>query len=136
APLTPQTYGATYEDATYTTDGIYTYADGETRHARLLFQDGVLRQVFGFTGTEGTGAPREIIPETGDTFTVLERWIDLDANGNVVQNTTQEGGMLTFSDQPITWEALDAAAGDYIVGFVVTDLDGNSYQAFGEVTVR
>ena len=136
APLTPQTYGATYEEATYTTDGIYTYADGETRYARLLFQDGLLRQVFGFTGTEGTGAPREIIPESGDTFTVLERWIDLDANGNVVQNTTQEGGTLTFSDQPITWEALDAAAGDYIVGFVVTDLDGNSYQAFGEVTVR
>ena len=136
APLTPQSYGASYEDATYTTDGIYTYVDGETRHARLLFQDGVLRQVFGFTGTEGTGAPREIIPETGDTFTVLERWIDLDTNGNVVQNTTQEGGILTFSDQPITWESLDAAAGDYIVGFVVTDLDGNAYQAFSEVTVR
>ncbi|MCA9925994.1 MAG: hypothetical protein KC421_26665 [Anaerolineales bacterium] len=136
APLTPQSYGATYEEATYTTDGIYTYADGETRHARLLFQNGVLRQVFGFTNTDGTGAPREITPESGDTFTVLERWIDLDASGNVVQNTTQEGGTLTFSDQPITWEALDAAAGDYIVGFVVTDLDGNAYQAFGEVTVR
>lgn len=136
AALKPQTYGASYEEATYTTDGIYRYTDGEQRFARLLFQNGVLRQVFGFTSADGAGAPREIIPEPGDTFTILEQWLDLDANGNVAQKSTQEGGTLIFSDQPITWEALDAAPGNYIVGFVITDLDGNAYQVFEQVRVE
>ena len=50
------------EEATYTVDGIYAYAaEGEPRNARLYFRDGVLRQVFGFTGQSATGSPREII---------------------------------------------------------------------------
>ncbi|MEZ4644973.1 MAG: clostripain-related cysteine peptidase [Chloroflexota bacterium] len=135
--LTPQSYGAAPEEALYTTDGFYTYADdGETRYARLLFQNGVLRQVFGFNGTSETGAPREIIPQPGDTFTVLEQWWDLDARGQVVQRTTQEGGTLTFGDQMFTWEELDAAAGDYVVGFIIEDLDGNQVEAYATVTVR
>ncbi|MFO7743286.1 MAG: hypothetical protein R6X31_13340 [Anaerolineae bacterium] len=37
----------------------------------------------GYAGA--TGAPREIIPRSGDTFTVLEKWLDLDEQGRVVQ---------------------------------------------------
>jgi hypothetical protein len=137
AHFTPQSYGVSFEDATYTVDGTYTYADGgESRYARLLFSDGVLRQVFGFTGEDGTGAPREIIPQPGDTFTVLERWLDLDQSGKVTGVAAQEGGSLTFGDQMFMWEDLDAAAGEYIVGFVVEDLDGNSYESFSAVTVE
>lgn len=136
ALFTPETYGATFEDAVYTVDGIYTYADGESRHARLYFNDGYLRQVFGFTEDGGRGAPREITPQPGDTFTVLEQWLDLDAQGNVSQVSRQEGGTLTFGDQMFTWETLDAAAGDYVVGFIVEDLDGNRQQTFADVTVR
>jgi len=137
ALFTPQTYGATFEEATYTVEGVYTYADGgESRYARLYFRDGVLRQVFGFTGEGGTGAPREIIPQAGDTFTVLEKWMDLDQSGKVTQVATQEGGTLTFGDQMFTWEELDAAPGEYIVGFNVQDLDGNGNEVFGVVVVE
>ena len=137
ARFTPQSYGASFEDAIYTVDGVYTYADGgESRYARLLFSDGVLRQVFGFTGEGGTGAPREIIPQPGDTFTVLEQWLDLDQRGKVVQTSAQEGGTLTFGDQMFTWEELDAAPGPYIVGFIVEDLDGNSVETYGQVIVQ
>jgi hypothetical protein len=137
AHFTPQSYGASFEDAIYSVDGTYTYADGgESRYARLLFSDGVLRQVFGFTGEGGTGAPREIIPQSGDTFTVLERWLDLDQSGKVTGVADQEGGTLTFGDQMFMWEDLDAAQGEYIVGFVVEDLDGNAYEAFNVVTVE
>jgi hypothetical protein len=137
AHFTPQSYGASFEDAIYTVDGIYTYADGgESRYARLLFSDGILRQVFGFTGEGGTGAPREIVPQPGDTFTVMERWLDLDQNGKVTGVATQEGGSLTFADQMFMWEDLDAAAGEYIVGFIVEDLDGNAYEAFSGVSVE
>ena len=137
ARFTPETYGADIEDAVYTVDGTYTYADGgETRHARLYFQNGLLRQVFGFTGTNGNGAPHEIHPQTGDQFTVLEQWMDLDANGRVAQTTTQEGGTLTFGDDTFYWIDLDAAAGEYIVGFIVEDLDGNKTEAFNQITVE
>ena len=137
ALFTPQSYGASPEQAIYTVDGIYTYADGgESRYARLYFSDGVLRQVFGFTGQGGTGAPREIVPQAGDTFTVLEKWMDLDERGKVVQVATQEGGSLTFRDQMFAWEELDAAPGEYVVGFIVQDLDGNAFEGYTEVTVE
>jgi hypothetical protein len=137
ALFSPQDYGASPEQATYTVEALYTFADGgETLNARLYFRDKQLRQVFGFTGDGETGAPREIIPQTGDTITILERWMDLDQSGNVVRNAVQEGQTLTFGDQMFTWEDLDAAAGEYIVGFIVEDLDGNAYPVFTQVTVR
>jgi hypothetical protein len=137
ALFSPQDYGSTPEQATYTVEGLYTFAEGgETINARLYFRDKQLRQVFGFTGEGETGAPREIIPQTGDTVTILERWMDLDQSGNVVRSAVQEGQTLTFGDQMFTWEDLDAAAGEYIVGFIVEDLDGNAYPVFTQVTVR
>jgi len=133
----PQSYGASYEDTVYIVDGIYTFADGgETRRARLYFSDGALRQVVGFTGDEETGAPREIIPQTGDQFTVLERWLDLDSSGKVSQTSKQPGDTLTFGNQTFRWVELDAAVGEYIVGFIVEDLDGNAYQVFTQVAVE
>jgi hypothetical protein len=137
ALFTPERYGASYEDAVYTVEGIYTYADGgETRYARLHFRDGVLRQVFGYANPDGTGAPREIIPQAGDQFTVLERWLVLDDTGNVAKTVAEQGGVLTFGNQPFTWEELDAPAGAYVVGFVVEDLDGNTREVYGQVTVE
>jgi hypothetical protein len=137
ALFTPERYGASYEDTVYTVEGIYTYADGgETRYARLHFRDGVLRQVFGYANPDGTGAPREIIPQAGDQFTVLERWLVLDDRGNVTKTVTEQGGTLVFGDQPFTWEKLDAPAGTYVVGFVVEDQDGNTREAYGQVTVE
>lgn len=133
----PETYGAQPEDAVYTVDGVYAYADdGTTRSARLYFSDGILRQVFGFTGTDETGAPREIIPQTGDSFTTQESWMDLDANGAVVDIATETGDTLTFGDQPFIWEEQDAAEGSYVVGFIVEDLDGNQTAVYKQVTVE
>ncbi len=136
AALLPESYGATPEEATYRVDGIYTYASGESRYARLYFRNGWLRQVFGFTGENGTGSPREIYPQRGDRFTVLEQWLDLDAQGKVVQRATQEGGTLTFGNQMFSWEVLDAAAGPYVLGFVIQDLDGNSYEQYATIEVE
>ena len=136
ALFTPETYGASAADAIYTVDGIYTFADGSgSRPARLYFRDKLLRQVFGFTN-DNTGAPREIITKPGDTFTVNETWIDLDAKGAATKIATQKGETLTFGTQPFTWKDLDAAAGDYLVGFTVEDLDGNPTRVFDHVTVQ
>jgi hypothetical protein len=132
----PQTYGAARAETTYTVDGIYTFVEnGATLAARLYFRDGVLRQVFGFTNPDQTGAPREITPEQGDTFTILEQWMDLDQNGRVTQTTTQPGGVLTFGEEPFTWQEQNAASGAYVIGFLVKDLDGNATEAYAQVTV-
>ena len=34
------------------------------------------------------------------------------------------------------WETLDAAVGEYVVGFVVEDLDGNQYPVYETITVE
>jgi hypothetical protein len=135
--FSPERYGASPEEAVYTVEGVFTYADGgEARYARLYFRDGMLRQVYGFTGEGGTGAPREIIPQAGDTFTVLERWLDLDTQGRVQDAVLQPGETLTFGDRMFTWEELDAATGEYVVGFIVEDLDGNRYEVYERVAVE
>jgi hypothetical protein len=133
----PESYGATFEEAIYTVDGKYTYADEEqTVYARLYFSNGLLRNVYGFTGENGIGAPREIIPSPGDRFMVLDRWLDLDPSGNASQAVTIDGGELTFSDNMFTWEERFAAPGEYIVGLVVEDLEGNAYQSLAQLQVR
>ena len=132
----PEDYGRTWEEAIYAVDGTYTFADsGEQLEARLYFIDGVMRQVFGFTGESEASAPREITPNAGDRFTVVEEWLDLNSSGQVVSRALQQGATLTFGGQMFTWETLDAAAGEYVVGFVVEDLDGNREEAFTLITV-
>ena len=136
AAFNPESYGKSFEDAVYTVDGTYHYADGETRDAKLYFRNGELQQVFGFDGDAQTGAPREIIPEAGDTFTVLEKWMDLNQSGEVAQFVNEQGKTLTFGDEAMTWVDLDAAAGRYVVGFLVEDLDGNQYPTYTTITVQ
>lgn len=137
ALFTPETYGTSSEEAVYTVEGNYTFADsGDQRKARLYFVNGKLQHVFSFTEGQAAGAPHEIIPKSGDTFTILEKWLDLDAKGNVIQSVRQEGQTLTFGDTMFTWDVMDAAAGQYVVGFIVEDLDGNSQVVFQPITVR
>ncbi len=138
ALFSPQRYGASYEEAVYTVDGIYTYADGEQRYARLHFDNGTgqLKQVFGYTDKDFTGAAREILPQPGDQFTVLEKWFDLDKNGRMTGVASEQGGTITFGDAPIEWRELDAPQGEYQVGFVIQDMDGNTQPVYASITVK
>jgi hypothetical protein len=135
--LAPLTYGSSSEDAVYTVDGLYTFADsGEQRHSRLYFRQGQLQQIFGFTDQDGVGAPAEIYPSNGDTFTIQQNWMDLNTDGSVKGNTIVEGSTLTFGEQMFTWEEVYAAPGDYLIGVMVKDMDGNATQSFSRITVR
>jgi hypothetical protein len=138
ALFTPQQYGATATDAVYSVDGLYTFASGgDSLNARLNFRDGKLVSIFGITGQGDTGAPHEIIAQAGDTFTILEKWLQLDDQGKVQETDYQESQtVLTFSGQPFTWQETYAAQGNYILGFVVTDLDGNSQEVYSQVVVK
>lgn len=132
----PERYGMNSRDAVYTVNGIYTYADGEQRYARLYFRDKVMFAAFGFGRDSFTGAAAEIIPSTGDKFTVLERWMDLDDSGNVAQTVEQEGATLTFGDDMFRWTELNAAAGKYVVGLIAEDLDGSQTPVYTSIDVR
>jgi hypothetical protein len=136
AALMPESYGQSYEDTVYTVDGVYTYQDGEQRYARAYFRDGLLRKVMGFNQEgDNPGAPWEITPTPGDKFTVYETWLEPDSQGRLTTGR-QEGGTLTFqNDRPFEWQELDAAAGEYVVGFIAADLEGNTTEADTTVTV-
>jgi hypothetical protein len=137
ALFNPGAYGASAEDAVYIVNGTYTFANtGEQRNAQLLFKDGKLFQVFGYYGQQETGAPAEISPEAGDTFTLSQKWMDLDSSGNVTQTVYDSGQTLTFGYSLFTWEQMYAPAGEYLVGFLVSDLDGNVTESYTQITVR
>jgi hypothetical protein len=132
----PQTYGATSDEAMYAVEGVYTFADsGQSVDARLYFQNGNLVQVFGITGDNDTGAPREITPQTGDTLTLLDKWLE-GSSLDGMQAAYEQGTTITFGAEPITWEQLYAAQGEYVVGFIIEDLDGNQYPIYTQITVQ
>ena len=60
----------------------------------------------------------------------------MDANGNVSKIVKEKGTTLTFGAQPLKWVELYAAQGEYVVGFIVEDLDGNQYPVYTPITVR
>ncbi len=137
ALLNPVSYGASAEQAVYAVDGIYTFSEtGETRTAQLLFKDEYLFQVMGFAGNSTAGAASEITPNQGDTFTITYKWLDRDANGKVSKLSTSEGDVLTFGSQPFRWEQQWLSSGSYMMGFMVSDLDGNVTPVYTTITVQ
>jgi hypothetical protein len=133
----PAAYGASSDEAEYTVEGRYTFSQtGEKRYAQLHFQAGKLTQVVGFNSETDLGAPHEITPAQGDTFTIYEKWMDMDSNGNVTGIVKQDGKTLTFGAQPFKWVEQYAAQGEYVVGFILEDLDGNQYPVYTKITVK
>jgi len=137
ALFNPLSYGATAEQAIYAVDGTYTFSEnGEQRKAQLLFMDEKLFQVYGYLGDDTAGAPSEITPNIGDSFTISYKWMDLDTSGNVIGISYSDGETLTFSETAFTWETAYAFEGEYLLGFLVSDLDGNTTPAYKKITVQ
>lgn len=133
ALLMPQAYG---DVPTYAVEGAYKFADGSpARFARLFFRDGELSAVFGSTGQGGVGAPRQITPQPGDTFTVTEKGHKL-VDGRPEAPFSREGGTLTFGNGRLTVEELPAPGGSYLVGLIAEDLDGERAEQYEAVFVR
>ncbi len=129
----PDEYGK--GSATYTVEGIYSFADGSPdRYAQLLFMDGELQEVIGFTGSEG-GAPHEITPTVGDQFTILEQGFNL-SDTATEELFSEPSETVTFGETNFTWEEIPADSGNYVVGFIAEDFDGNQYAEFQLVEVQ
>ncbi len=128
----PVVYDA--ETPTYAVGGTYRFASGGApRFAKMYFRDGAMTEVFGFTSgiTQAIGSPRQIIPQPGDQFTVLERGDDLNQEGEAGREKyVREGGSLTFGDTPFKIETTPAPSGNYVVGVIAEDLDGQKYEQY------
>jgi clostripain len=135
--LTPEDYGATPEETIYSVEGIFSSADGsDERYATMYFDgDGQFVSLYGYTGENGTGAPREINPQPDDAFIILMDVLVPDEETGELEFTEVEGGTLLFGDTPFEWFSEPAPPGFYEVGFIVEDFDGNSTEAYTEVEV-
>ncbi|MEZ4640865.1 MAG: clostripain-related cysteine peptidase [Caldilineaceae bacterium] len=130
----PDTYG---DSPTYTVDGVYAFADGSPdRYATLYFRDGELERVLSFTGdaANSAGAPWEIRPQPGDSVTVLQQGINLAANAED-EDYSRAAGTLTFGDEPLFIETTPAPSGNYVVGIIAEDLDGETYESYETIFV-
>jgi hypothetical protein len=132
----PSVYGVSATDDIYTVRGVFQYAGSKSEiDAVMEFNgDGKMQNIYGFNGENGAGAPREITPQPGDTFTITEEWLDFDQNpdGEFVDYT---GGTMTFGETDFVMTPYYAYSGDYTLGIIVTDLNGNRVEEFVEVTV-
>lgn len=139
ALLKPDTYGTGTADTYYTADGILHSSQGESdRFVRLYFNgDGELEQVLAFTGLQDTGPMREINPVRGDSVTILEDWLLLqEDDGSESEFFQKEGDTLSFGDARWTWEEGEILLGEFVVGFIVEDLDGSFYEEYTDILVR
>jgi clostripain len=136
--LEPDTFGAGTEDTVYSVNGIYKFANGEAdRYAIIYFDgDGNMMDVVGFSTTEPVGPQHEITPEQGDQFSILHQYIPMTDNGEETETVYKEAGILTFGDTPWTWEEHPAAKGQYLIGIIAEDMDGNSYAEYVPVTAE
>jgi hypothetical protein len=62
--------------------------------------------------------------------------MDLDGAGNVTEITPIAGESLVIGENSFQWEEIYAASGEYVIGFIIEDLDGNSYPVYTKVIVE
>ncbi len=131
-----EVYGVGTEDTTYLVWGTYTFVEDDvTRDAVMRFDaEGNFINLYGFLDDNGQGAPREIIPQVGDQFTVEEKWLEFDNNpdGEIAY---YNGDTLTFGSSPMSLVIDGTYTGSYVVGILVEDFDGNTYEQFTTINV-
>ena len=132
--LYPQDYGPPDEPAIYAIDGVFKMVNGGEYKATIHFTgDGEMREIIGYSeSSEGLFAPFQIQPQIGDQFFVYQEWFENDECVYYLDDVP-----LTYNGDDFTFEAYDAFTGDYLIGFIVEDLEGNLfYSDYVEITVH
>ena len=143
AVLEPEKYGTNPDEMIFAAKGFYVHADsGRKDSARMLFYDSPdnnrMRNIIGYYGSEENGITfAEIIPKVGDQFQFLDTWWEIDANGEIV-DTLREGNTLTFGDQPFRqgWTQEFLVPGEYYIGIMAEDMDGNQTYSFTPYVIQ
>lgn len=133
ATFDPDEYGDT---PIYRVEGLYTSAKGGERYALLYFQGGDLQDIYSYSGAEDEGSLTQIIPTEGDTFTPTESGFDLDPNATEEVVSRPANGTLTYGQDGFSITESEVQSGDYVIGFVAEDLDGQLSEQYVTVTVQ
>lgn len=133
----PEVYGSTAEEDVYTVYGLFTAKGSrKTREALMKFDgNGKMRSLWAFSGNELAGAPRQVTPKAGDTFTIWEEWLEQDPQTEEWVYNYYEGGTMTFGKKPLTMQSYYAFPGKYTIGIIAVDFDGNRVGEYAEVEV-
>ncbi len=92
------------------------------------------QSLLGYTGDGFAGPARQLTPEPGHTFQILEDWLDISTDPNGVL-ADLPGGTMTFGTNRFELVSADGVPGKYVVVVIVTDLNGNSTTTYATVTV-
>lgn len=136
ALLNPVSYGSDSDSAIYSVEGnYYTASEDENRYAVIYFDGtGKIKDIYAYTGSYGLGAPHEITPSPNDLFAPYYFWITW--NENDEPETTQYlGDYMSFAGPGIEWFDEAAFVGQYVIGFIVEDMDGNQTGHFIDIEV-
>ena len=144
ALFNPVDYGRNYSEAVYVVNGTYTFKEtGEKRPAQLRFMNEKLYQVMGFTGITdfgdslgGGGGAWEITPNVGDSFTVKESRMVINAQGQVIKSEERDGETFVFTGKPIEAITYYLPQGKAVIGFIVSDFDGQIRSVFKEINIQ
>jgi len=142
ALVNPDRYTDQPGNLLYFVDGLYIYSEsGKQIEASMYFYnqgDNLIRNIIAKpSGNDSIANPSALIPKPGDQFLTVNTIISFDNNGQFNPAEYQIGNTLTFGEQPFyfgTFETTDP--GEYAVGIMVEDMDGNMNWYFGPVTVK
>ena len=132
--LLPEGYGG----SDYRLDGLYTMADGATqRRARISFDsNGQTKNIVAYKEQGSRGMPHELMPKPNDQFAPFVQILTPPADEFPTwQIATGLSTPLTFRGQPLRWVTEALMPGDYLVGLLVQDLDGNLTRQYAPLTI-
>src|SRR5512141_1495483 len=127
--LEPYEYLSADEKTVYTVYGQYTdVLTGTPVDANLFFDaDGNFLYAYAYPDADSNGAstPVEITPATGDTFTDYVQYYTYDANDEPIYNYEPSDDVFTWGEKGFSFYSSYPADGDYAVGIIAYDFDGN-----------
>lgn len=91
---------------------------------------------FIYAFSERNGQQREFELNVGDSVRPVYVRIDEDGESEAVAATDEDDILTVSKDDGIFIGATEVAAGDYLIGFLVTDYAGNDSETLVEVTVK
>ncbi len=138
--LEPYEYLSADGKTVYTVYGQYTDGiSGNSVEASLFFDaDGNFLYAYAYPDTDenGVSTPVELTPQIGDTFTDYVQYYTYDANDEPVYNYELSDDVFTWGEQGFSFYSSYLAEGDYAVGIIAYDFDGNFVANYGTITYK
>lgn len=136
--LEPETYGEKKGDIVYSAAGKYIFSEDKLiRDARMFFRNDTtqMNRINGYTGSPTSGiAISPIHPAAGDSWQVLETWIEHTSDGKF-KFSYHESNKIPFGNKPFYFAQQVPNNCKYRVAIMVKDMDGNDYYQFANLNI-